>query len=161
MRFVLIIAGLIAIGTYAAYGAFAITHWAVTAASELPLDVTIAEMQAANQPYSALPGFIFAGAGIVLAGAWALASHIPRFRVTPWASVSLWALILTLGAPAYFWLSFGNLNSIGDTFYEWNSGAAFAVALPLYGLSLLALPVAIGAFILAVLTPRTPASRRR
>lgn len=132
MRTVLTLLGIAAIMAYSVVGAFLMNDWAVVAASGLPLDITIAEMAAANQPYSVIPGIIFAAIGGTLALAWGAMILHPRANLPGWASVTIWAGIVALGAPAYFFASFSNLNSVGDTFYDWDAEAAFALEAPLY-----------------------------
>ncbi|WP_343317381.1 hypothetical protein AAFM46_08350 [Arthrobacter sp. TMP15] len=115
--------------------------WAVVAASEMPLETTIADLHAAGQNYSTIPGFVFAALGSLLGLLWGVTTLSRRTVLPNWAAVSLWAGIITLGAPAYFFLSFANLNSVGDTYFDWNSEAAFALETGLYmasGLAFLA-----------------------
>lgn len=150
MRLIITILGALAIVTYAVLGALLMNDWAVAAASEMPLDAAIDEMNAANQPYSVAPGIVFATVGTLLAVAWGVLVMIRKLRISAWAALSIWAAIITLGAPAYFAASFGNLNSVGDTFYEWNSGAAFALEVPLYLTSGVAALLTVVAVIMAV-----------
>ena len=71
--------------------------------------------------------------------------------------MSLWAGIVALGAPAYFFTSFANLNSVGDTYFDWNAEAAFALEAPLYLASGIAFLIA-----MAMLTvPMIKASARK
>src|SRR5690606_3737634 len=142
MRVALTLLGVAGIVSYAAYGALLINDWAVIAASGLPLAETISAMDAARPPYSAVAGFVFAGLGIVFAAGWAVMALIPRRR-TRGESLVAWAGIIALGAPAYFSASFGNLNSVGDTFPEWDAAAAFSLAAPLYAASAVAFVVAV------------------
>jgi hypothetical protein len=131
-RLVLTVLGTAAIVAYAAWGCVLMNDWAVVAASELPLDRTIRDMTAAGQRYTTLPGTIFAAVGGLLALTWgALVLH-PRFATPAWAALSLWTAILAFGAPAYFFASFGNLNSVGDTYVDWNGVAASGREHPLY-----------------------------
>lgn len=132
MRVPLVMLGMLTIIFYALFGALAMNDWAVAAASGLPLDATIAGMESANQPYSHIPGFTFAVIGMVLALVWCLLV-MPRRRNMPrGAALLFWAGIIALGAPAYFFSSFANLNSVGDAYPEWNAEAAFALEAPLY-----------------------------
>ncbi len=117
--------------------------WAVVAASEMPLETTIADMHAAGQNYSTIPGFVFAALGLLLGLLWGVTTLFRRTALPNWAAVSLWAGIITLGAPAYFFMSFGNLNSVGDTYFDWNSEAAFVLVAPLYMASGLAFLVVV------------------
>lgn len=151
MRPLLVILGAATIGAYAVLGALLMNDWAVVAASEVPLETTITQMRAANQPYSTIPGIGFAVLGGTLALTWSVLTLRPRNRLPIWASVSLWAGILALGAPAYFFASFGNMNSIGDTFDGWNMTAASALEVPLYLISGGAVLVAIAAIVTAVI----------
>lgn len=154
MRMVLLtLLGATAIVAYAIYGLLLVNDWAVSAASGLPLAETIAEMDAAGQPYSAAAGFVFAGLGILLAVGWAVMAWIPRRRARG-ESLVTWAGVIALGAPAYFFASFGNLNSVGDTFPEWDAAAAFSLVAPLYAVSAVA-------FVVAVMTPILIATHRR
>ncbi len=150
MRSTLTALGLFAITAYAAVGALLMNDWAVAAASGVPIDTAIADMAAAGQPFSAVPGYVFAIVGVALALVWAALVLLPRFALPGWAAVSIWAWIVALGAPAYFFASFGNMNSVGDTYFDWNAAAAWALEAPLYAVSAIALVVAIGAIIVAV-----------
>ncbi|MFV0429737.1 MAG: hypothetical protein ACK5KO_09975 [Arachnia sp.] len=64
-------------------------------------------------------------------------------------------MILMLGAPACFFASFGNLNSVGDTFADWSSEATLALEMPLYLVSCLAALVGLAALGTGFLTSRT------
>lgn len=134
---------------YSVMGALLMNDWAVAAASGLSIEATVAEMTAANQTYSVIPGIVFASIGGVLAATWMAMALSPRLNLSGWGKLSLWAAIITLGAPAFFFASFGNMNSVGDTFYDWNAEAAFALEMPLYLASGIALIVSISACILA------------
>ena len=160
MRLTLTLLGTAAILMYALFGAIIMNDWAVTAASEESLEQTIATMNAAGQPYSAVPGYVFAGIGMLLALGWATLTLHPRERLPAWADVTMWASILAFGAPAYFFGSFGNLNSVGDTYYDWNSEAAFALEAPLYMVSGVAAVLAI-VCLLAAATRAILNARRR
>lgn len=134
--------------------------WAIVAASGIPLDATIAAMAEAKQPYNTVAGWIFAVAGIVLAGVWAAVTAIKKRVLPSWATAGLWGLLLAFGAPAFFYASFANMNSVGDTFYDWNSDAAFALEAPLYiasaaGFAIAALAM-VYALVSSVRAPRTP-----
>lgn len=147
MRLSLTILGASAIVLYAVLGAALMNDWAIAAASGVPIDIAIAEMESANQPYSAASGIIFASLGGVLALVWSVLSAHPRVALPGWAALSLWSGVLALGAPAFFFASFGNMNSVGDTFYEWNAGAAFALEAPLYLVSGIAVLVTVATLI--------------
>jgi hypothetical protein len=132
MRVLLTLLGIVAIIVYSLLGATLMNDWALVAASKMPLETTIADMDAAGQTYTTIPGFVFASMGTLLALAWGLTTLFRRTALPHWATVSLWAGIVTLGAPAYFFTSFANLNSVGDTYFDWNAEAAFALEAPLY-----------------------------
>jgi hypothetical protein len=138
MRKLLAISGFAIIAAYAVYGALLANNWAVEAASGIPLDETIVAMSAAGQGYSSRGGWVFACAGIILAISWLLVTLTPKFQLPGWVAAGLWGLIVALGAPTYFFTAFGNINSVGDTFEDWNAGAAFALEAPLYTASILA-----------------------
>ncbi len=53
----------------------------------------------------------------------------------------IYLALLVLGSPAYFMLSFTNLNSIGDTYADWDSEALARLEAPLYLTSLAAMIV--------------------
>lgn len=131
---------------YAIVGALLMNDWAVVAASGLPLDATIRAMAEAGESYSSVPGLVFAGAGLLLAVLWGVVTA--RTAVgAPWAATTLGAAILVGGAPAYFYASFYNLNSVGDTFVDWNADAAWAIEAPLYWTSAAALIVGAAALV--------------
>ncbi|MFF5790667.1 hypothetical protein ACFY5D_01325 [Paeniglutamicibacter sp. NPDC012692] len=151
MRIVLTLLGIVAIVIYSVFGMMLMNDWAVVAASGVPLDTTIADMDAASQQYSAIPGFVFAAPGILLALAWGVTTLYRRTALPNWATVSIWAGIIALGAPAYVFTAFGNLNSVGDTYYDWNAEAAFALEAPLYMVSGIAFLVAVSALMAALI----------
>ncbi len=150
MRILLTLLGIAAIIVYSFIGATLMNDWAVIAASEMPLETTIADMDAAGQTYTTIPGFVFAVIGILLSLAWGVTTLFRRSAIPNWAAVSLWAGIVTLGAPAYFFTSFANLNSVGDTYFDWNAEAAFALEAPLYIVSGLAFLVVVTMMVTAV-----------
>lgn len=145
MRILLTFLGISAIVAYSVLGALLMNDWAVVAASGMPLDTTIADMKVADQQYSTIPVLVFAALGILMALVWGAITMWRRSVLPDWATMSLWAGILALGAPAYFFTSFANLNSVGDTYVDWNSGAAFALEAPLYATSGFAFLIAVGA----------------
>lgn len=145
MRTPLTLLGIIIIVAYSVLGALLMNDWTVVAASGMPLETTIADMKEANQQYSTVPGLFFATLGILCALVWGATTLWSRAVLPTSASLSLWAGILALGAPAYFFVSFANLNSVGDTYVDWNSGAAFTLELPLYATSGFAFLIAMGA----------------
>lgn len=151
MRILLTLLGIVAIIVYAMLGATLMNDWAVVAASEMPLETSIADMHAAGQNYSTIPGFVFAALGLLLGLLWGVTTLFRRTVLSNWAAVSLWAGIITLGAPAYFFLSFGNLNSVGDTYFDWNSEAAFALEARLYMASGLAFLVVVATMMTVVI----------
>lgn len=154
MRILLIALGVISIATYAVVGAFMMNDWAVVAASEAPLETVVADMKTADESYSPVPGYIFAAIGAGLAILWAVIVGTAGARLPSWAAVTLWALILAGGAPAYFFSSFPNLNSVGDVYPDWNSEAAWALEKPLYLASLIALGIALIAPIFGIVAAR-------
>ncbi|WP_315915739.1 hypothetical protein [Arthrobacter sp. lap29] len=150
MRIPLTLLGIVAIIVYSFIGATLMNDWAVIAASEMPLETTIADMDAAGQTYTTVPGLVFAVMGILLSLAWGVTTLFRRSVIPNWAAVSLWAGIVTMGAPAYFFTSFANLNSVGDTYLDWNAEAAFALEAPLYMVSGLAFLVVVAMMVTAV-----------
>lgn len=150
MRILLTLLGIVAIIVYSVIGATLMNDWAVIAASEMPLETTIADMDTAGQTYTTIPGFVFAVMGILLSLVWGVTTLFRRSAIPNWAAVSLWAGIVTLGAPAYFFTSFSNLNSVGDTYFDWNAEAAFALEAPLYIVSGLAFLVVVAMMVTAV-----------
>ena len=135
---------------YAVLGALLMTRWELEAATGLPIKDTVAAMAADEQSYSVIPGVVFAVTGGLLAIVWAVTTHTAAGRVSGWLSAALWAAIVALGAPAYFFASFGNMNSVGDTFYDWDSQAAFALVSPLYVISGVAAVVAVFALAMSL-----------
>lgn len=149
MRVALILLGAAAIAAYAVTGMRLANHWAVVAATGLPLPETIERMADAREWYTPIPGIGLAVIGILLALAWAAFSLVQRPSRSGWRSLGIWAAIVTAGAPAYWWASFANLHRLGDVFLDWDAQAAFMAASPLYLVSLVALPVGILAFVQA------------
>ncbi|MFN8106880.1 MAG: hypothetical protein U0R21_03730 [Nocardioidaceae bacterium] len=135
---------------YAVLGAILMTKWELEAASGLPIKDTVAALAAADQEYSVIPGVVFASFGALFALAWAVATLISTSLISGWFSAALWAAIVALGAPAYFFASFANMNSVGDTFYDWDSQAAFALVSPLYLLSGVAALLAVVALVMGL-----------
>jgi len=154
MRYVLVLSGAAIIIAYSLYGMFVINDFAVAAASGVHIETAIAELRAAGQTYSKLDGIGFAAIGILLAVAWSLLAIMGRKNYRGHTLLLFWAGILFLGAPAYFFAAFGNLNSVGDTFYGWYPEAAFEYEWPMYLASALALLPAAGAVIAALLHKR-------
>ncbi|WP_449282281.1 hypothetical protein [Leucobacter sp.] len=142
------VAGLI---VYAILGALLMSDWAVTAASGVPLEQAVAAMDAAGQPYGVWAGIGFATIGILLALGWAALALLSREKQPGWVLLLLFGCILAAGAPAYFFASFGNLNSVGDTFVDWDADAAFALELPLYLVSALGAGAVLVAVVLGLL----------
>lgn len=151
MRKLLVTLGVAAIVAYSVLGALLMTWWELEVASGVSFDETLTKMEAAGQPHSYLAGIIFAVLGIGLAIAWAIVS-VMRLRKFPgWFSPAIWGAIVAFGAAAYFFASFGNMNSVGDTFYEWNADAAFALVSPLYIFSGIGAVIAIAALIIGLM----------
>ncbi|PRB68784.1 hypothetical protein [Arthrobacter sp. MYb213] len=145
MRILLTLLGLVVIVAYSVLGAFLMNDWPVVAASGMPLDTTIADMKVEDQQYTTIPGLFFAALGILFALIWGATTVWRRAKLPNFAALSLWAGILALGAPAYIFTSLANLNSVGDTYVDWNSGAAFILEAPLYVTSGIAFVIAVGA----------------
>lgn len=160
MRAPLAVFGAILVIAYAIIGLLLMTNWEVAAASGVPIDSTISEMNRAGQPYSPIPGILFAVFGAVLAIVWAWLNIGPMSRFSGWFSLAILGAIIACGTPAYFFASFGNMNSVGDTFADWNEGAAFALVSPLYVASGIAALVAVASLIIgAVQLARTRPTR--
>lgn len=138
MRILSLTLGVIAVISYAVCGALTANDWAVTAASGHPLEQTIADMAAAKQGYSVIPGIAFAVIGSALGVAWAIFLLGRGRTLAPWAGIALWSAIIAAGAPAYWVASFGNLMSVGDTYVDWDAQAALRYEAPLYLASALA-----------------------
>ena len=151
MRITLTLVGSGLIIIYSVLGALLMTNWAVAAASGVSLEEAVAEMQIVDQPYSVVPGFVFASLGSILAIVWAFMVMSPKLKISAWLGTALWSAIITLGAPAYFFASFGNMNSVGDTFYEWDAAASLRLETPLYLMSGFALLVGITALTLSAI----------
>jgi len=132
MKKLLVTLGFLIIAGYSVTGLMLMNHWALVAASHQPLDATIAAMNAADQHYKLAGGVVFLVLGLLLAGAWAWIALSKKLSMKPWLQAVIWSLILTLGAPAYFFASFANMNSIGDTYADWDMDAAAALERPLY-----------------------------
>lgn len=135
MRPLMILCGFLLVVAHSVYGAIAMNDPAVAAASGVPLDTAVADMVAAGQVYSTIPGLVFAAVGCVLAVAWLILAVGPGREMSGWMLAAVWGAFMALGAPAYFLASFGNLNSVGDTYADWNAEAAWAWELPVYLLS--------------------------
>lgn len=137
MKKLLVTLGFVIIVGYAAGGLMLMNNWALVAASHQPLDTTIAAMNAADQHYDVAGGWVFLILGLMLASAWAWITLSGKTRskklpLQPWLATLIWAAIVALGAPAYFFGAFANLNSIGDTYADWDMEAAAALERPLY-----------------------------
>lgn len=142
---------MVAVMLFGAWGALLMSNWAIVGASRIPIAVSIDAMEAANQPYSVLPGVLFGAFGAALALAWGRFMLAPSTEIPDWVGLTLWSAIIALGGPAYFFASFGNLNSVGDTFYDWDAEAAFAREAPLYLVSALAAVIAVASPFLGLL----------
>ncbi len=104
-------------------------------------------MNTAGQPYRTVPGYLFAAFGVLLALTWAALVLHPRIVLPDWGALTIWATILAFGAPAYFFGSFANMNNVGDTYYDWNREAVFALESPLYLISGAALILAVAVLV--------------
>lgn len=136
-----VLAGALVVVAYAVWGMVVINNLGLVAGSGLPLDETLAAMELAEQPASMIPGYVFLIVGLATAAFWALNSLLSRRRSSTQVVVG-WCVALTLGAPFLFSSGFWNLNSLGDTFYDWHMEAVAALERPLYlvsGLSLIVL----------------------
>ncbi|MGO3148137.1 MAG: hypothetical protein ACTIJ6_10715 [Leucobacter sp.] len=151
MRLILTLFGTTVIVAYAVVGALLMNNWAIVAASGVSLEDAIATMHEANQQYSPVPGLIFSAVGIALASGWAILTLLPQTSTPVWVAVSLWAAIIVCGAPAFFFASFSNMNSVGDAFYDWDASAAFSLEAPLYAASFIAFFVVVTSLIIAVI----------
>lgn len=99
MRTAVAVLGMSVILAYAVFGTMLMSSWELSAASGLPLDETIAAMEAAGQLYSVVPGVIFAVFGGVLAIAWTVATLAPAFTlVSPLYALSGAAAITAVAA---------------------------------------------------------------
>lgn len=159
MRIPFVVLGTAAIIVYSVLGAFLMNKWAVVAASGLSLDATIAELSAAGQPHDRAGGIVFASAGIILGLGWGVLVLRSRGALPTWATLSTWAGIVAMGAPAYFFGAFANLNSVGDVFYDWDREAAFAREALLYIASGCAAVLAVSTLTMAAIMAVTRASR--
>lgn len=143
MRRVVVVVAAGVILAYAVAGGLMMTRWEVTAASGLPLAETITQMEAAGESYTAATGIVFAVFGGLLALGWGVFFWRARNRSACWLAAVSWGGIMALGAPAYFFASFANMNSVGDTFADWDMEAASAVVSPLFTASGVGLAVAV------------------
>lgn len=146
MKTIVIVAGAAAVVAYAMWGVVVMNNLGLVAGSGLPLEQAVATMAEAGQPASMIPGSLFLAAGLVIAAAWSIVAH-RHHDIGEFGTAAGWCLALMLGAPAYFQFSFWNVNSLGDTFYDWHMEAVFALARPLYLVSGAAL---IGLIVLAL-----------
>lgn len=132
MRRTWTLVGVGGIMAYSLAGAMLMNDWALTAATGLSLTETITQLAKAGEPYSPIPGVIFAVIGLFLAAIWAYWRLSKSIKLPRWDSLTSWAGIIAFGAPAYFFASFANMNSVGDAFYNWDYEAAYMLELPLY-----------------------------
>lgn len=147
MRTPLTLLGTAVIIAYSFLGAMLMNNWVVVAASGMPLDSTSAELSTAGQPLDTVGGVVFAAIGTMLALAWCTATLLSRATVPGWAAFVTWCAIVALGAPAYFFGAFANLNSVGDVFVDWDRDAALALEAPLYIVSGIAAFLAVATLI--------------
>ncbi len=151
MRLLLVLFGTLTIIAYAGFGAILMNNWAVTAASGFPLEPTMTDMAAAGEPYSAIPGYFYFTIGVLLAITWASLALKRSAPLAGSAALAIWAGVLTPAAPAYFMFSTRNLMSVGDTYWEWNGEAAFALSQPLNIISVIAAVVTVVALVIYVI----------
>ena len=128
-------------GAYSVYGALLMNRWAITAASGRSFEATVHAAAEHGEGLSSAPGWIFGITGVVLALTWSILTW-RRPAIPDPVVAGVWGLILAFGAPPYFFLSFGNLNTVGDVFASWSPDAALVLELPLYAVSTIALVTA-------------------
>lgn len=159
MRTIAISTGMVAVMLFGVWGALLMSNWAIVAASRVPIAASIDAVEVANQPYSVLPGVLFGTLGAALALAWGRFMWAPSTEIPGWVGLTLLSAIIALGGPAYFFASFSNLNSVGDTFYDWDAEAAFAQEAPLYLVSAVAAVIAVASPLLGLLQRMSRARR--
>ena len=159
MRILMTALGTAVIVAYAVIGALMMTRWEVAAGAGLPFEEAVAEIQAVGESYGVAPGAVFALLGAALAAGWVWLMAARGGGLPGWAGLVLWGGIIACGMPAYFFLSFGNMMSVGDTFYDWYPDAAFAVVRPLYLTSAVAAVLVVVALIIGFVSARRGQTR--
>ena len=151
----LTVVGAAVIVAYGVLGALLMTRWELAAGSGLPPEETIARIEAAGESFSEAPGVFFAVVGVLAALAWAAATLARATRGSGLGSLAAWGVIVALGAPSYFFWSFPNMMSVGDTFDPWHPDAAFALVSPLYVVSSIGALIGMAAVVAGVIrSPR-------
>lgn len=140
MRIAIAVAGSLLVLAFGSFGLMVMNDWGLVAASHEPLDRTLDAMQRAGQDRALVPGGIFIALTVAAAAGPAFAA-LKSSELPSWALAAISLALLVLGSPAYFMLSFANLNSIGDTYADWDSEAVHRLEAPLYLTSLIAMIV--------------------
>jgi hypothetical protein len=140
MKVFTVVAGACAVVAYAVWGMLVINNLGLVAGSGLPLEETLSAMVEAREPASMVQGYVLVVVGIAAATYWAIDS-IRDARRGALVVLTGWCAALVLGAPFLFFSGFWNLNSLGDTFFDWDMEAVAALERPLYLTSGLALVV--------------------
>ena len=135
MRIAIAAAGSLLVLAFGIFGLLVMNDWGLVAASHEPLDRTLDAMQRAEQDRALVPGGIFIVLAVAAAAGPAFAALISS-ELPAWALAAIYLALLVLGSPAYFMFSFANLNSIGDTYADWDSEAVQRLEAPLYSTSL-------------------------
>ena len=139
MKVFTVVAGAVVVVAYAVWAMAVINNLGLVAGSGLPLEATLTAMDEAGETASMIQGYALVAIAAAASGYWAVDS-LRRRRGAVTVLVG-WCVALVLGAPLLFFSGFWNLNSLGDTFYDWNMEAVAALERPLYLTSGLALVV--------------------
>ena len=147
--------GVLLVTAYAVLAALQITIWTpLAAAPGLSLAEIRAEMSAAGENPGEAAVATFLGAGIAIAVIAAIV--LARGRAHPALAVLVFAVILAMGAPAFFVASFGPGMALADTFFV-SAGVTLPGVAAYYLASALMLPVMAGTAFVWVVGPRRPA----
>lgn len=134
----IVLGGVLIISTYALIGALQIIVWnPMAAVPGMSLQEIKTAMSAVNEPLVEAPVYAWALAGPVLALTIGIFS-IVRFPDLPWTITRYFLLILMLGMPTYYFVSFSPGMSLADAFST-TGGDHSPWSRILYGMSLLAL----------------------
>lgn len=134
---VIALVGTVAVAAYAALAALQILVFnPLAGAPGLTLEQIHADMAAMNQAPGTAGVLIFLGLGVVLALT-LLVLLVRRADTTPRATAYAYLLMLALGAPVYFAVSFGPGMSLADTYFI-SGGDQAPWGAVLYGVSLAA-----------------------
>ncbi|GAA5146583.1 hypothetical protein GCM10025768_05390 [Microbacterium pseudoresistens] len=146
------IAGVLAVAAYAAFAALQILVLNPLAATPgKSLEQIRSEASAVGEPLGGAGVLVFLGVGVLLAVI--LAVVVIRSRIRPVVTALLFLGLLAFGTPAYFAASFGPGMSLADAFGI--SGADYSPwSLLLYGISALAVVMAVVLAVVLVLAPR-------